>query len=71
MTLIERDASDYPSDANLRKTGQAMCGDLVDERDDASGLVLTPVWQPEEEWQGGTLYGWCWTHGRTGLLPAR
>ena len=71
MTLIERDASDYPSDANLRKTGQAMCGDLVDERDDASGLVLTPVWQPEEEWQGGTLYGWCWTHSKTGLLPAR
>ena len=29
-----------------------MCGDLVAERNDANTLVLTPVWQPEEEWQG-------------------
>jgi len=27
-----------------------MCGDLVAERNDANTLVLTPVWQSEEEW---------------------
>ena len=69
--LMERDASEYPSASELEKTGQARCGDLVTDRDDADQLVLTPVWQPEEEWPGGTLYGWCWIQRETGLLPAR
>lgn len=69
LTLMERDASEYPSAAKLEKSGQAVCGDLVADRDDVDELALTPVWQPEEDWQGGTLYGWCWIHRETGLLP--
>ena len=70
LTIMEMDASEYPSPAKLERTGQSMCGDLVSERDDSDALVLTPFWQSEEESQGGTIYGGCWIHLKSGLLPA-
>ena len=70
LTIMELDASEYPSAAELKKSGQSLCGDLVGDRDDADSLVLTPLWQPEREWQGGTLYGVCWIRRGAGMLPA-
>ena len=60
VTIMDLDASEYPSAPKLERTGQAMCGDLVADRDDAEALVLKPFWQSEEEWQGGTIQGGCW-----------
>ena len=67
---VQLDASKYPSAAKLEKSGQSLCGELVANRDDADSLVLTPDWQPENEWQGGPLFAACWIHGKSGLLPA-
>ena len=67
---VRLDASKYPSAAKLKKSGQSLCGELVADRDDADSLVLTPAWQPENEWQGGTLFAACWIHRKSGLLPA-
>ena len=56
--------------AKLGTTGQSICGDPVADRDDAPALVLTPIWQAEEAWQPGIMYGACWIHRNAGLLPA-
>jgi Septum formation len=69
LTIMDLDASEYPSTAKLDKTGQEMCGELVVERDDADALVLMPFWQSEEEAQGGTIHGGCWIRRKAGLLP--
>jgi hypothetical protein len=70
ITILDLDASEYPSAAKLEKTGQTMCSDLVADRDDADALVLMPFWLSEEESQGGTIHGGCWIRYKSGLLPA-
>ena len=69
LTFIELFASEYPPAAKLEKEGQSQCTKLVAGRDDADSLVLTPTWQDEESWQGGTIVGACWIHRKTGMLP--
>ncbi len=70
LTIMELDASEYPYAAQLEKSGQSLCRDLVGDRDDADSLVLTTLWQPKSEWRGGTLYGVCWIRRDAGVLPA-
>jgi len=70
LTIMELDASAYPSAAKLERAGQSQCRELVANRDDADSLELLPFWQSEDEWQGGTINGGCWIHRKTGLLPA-
>ena len=70
LTFIELDASGYPPAAKLEKAGQSQCGELVADRHDADELVLTPSWVGKDDWQGGTIVGWCWIHRKTDLLPA-
>jgi hypothetical protein len=59
----------YPSAAALSKKGQSQCSDLVAQRGDRDRLVLTPAWQPKAEFSDGTLFGACWIHRNSGLLP--
>jgi hypothetical protein len=68
-TGLAMDVTSYPSAAVLTAKGHAECADLVADRHDRARLVVTPVWQPEAYFSGVTLYGSCWIHHKTGLMP--
>ena len=70
LSWMELEASEYPSAAKLERAGQSQCRKLAADRDDADALGLTPDWQPEKFWTGEKIYGFCWIHRKTGLLPA-
>jgi hypothetical protein len=42
---------------------------LISHRRDLARLVVTVEWQSRDQRSGGTLYGRCWIHRSTGLLP--
>jgi len=68
-TGLPWDVSKYPSAAALSQKGREGCATLVSARKDRGSVVVTPEWQSKANWSGGTLYGWCWVHRHTGLLP--
>lgn len=68
-TVIQLQTAHYPSAAALSKKGQSECAHLVAQRDDRKRLVLTPAWQPKASFSPGTLFGVCWIHRNSGLLP--
>jgi hypothetical protein len=68
-TGLQWDVTQYPSPAALAKKGRSACAKLVSDRRDLESLVVTPDWQSDANWSGGTLYGWCWIHRRAGALP--
>ena len=68
-TGLELQVMHYPSAAALSKKGQSQCAHLVAQRDDRKRLVLTPAWQPKASFSPGTLFGVCWIHRNSGLLP--
>lgn len=69
-TPLQMDVSQYPSAATLTAKGRSGCARLVARRPDRASLVVTSSWQSKASWGGGaTLYGWCWVHRGTGLLP--
>jgi hypothetical protein len=68
-TPLQIDVTQYPSVATLDTKGRSQCAHLVKERNDADTLEVTPLWDPEVEWSGGTLYGQCWINRKTGMLP--
>lgn len=70
-TVLQLHAVHYPSAATLSKQGQSQCADLVAQRDDRKRLVLTPGWQPKASFSPETLFGVCWIHRHSGLLPPK
>ena len=68
-TGLQFDVTHYPSAAALGKRGRSDCARLISQRPDLARLVVTVEWQSREQWSGGTLYGRCWIHRSTGLLP--
>jgi hypothetical protein len=68
-TGLQLNVTHYPSALALRRRGSSDCADLVSQRDDRESLVVTPVWQPKASFSGGTLFGTCWIHRKSGLLP--
>jgi hypothetical protein len=68
-TGLQRDVTHYPSAAALSTKGRSDCAKLVSHRKDRESLVVTPSWQSEAQWSGGSLFGMCWIHRDTGLMP--
>jgi len=68
-TALQLDVTQYPSASVLSKKGKAGCATLVAPRKDRKSLVVTPDWYSKSNWSGGTLYGRCWIHQKTGLMP--
>jgi hypothetical protein len=68
-TGLALDVTHYPSSAALSEKGHVECAQLVSPRRDHGSLVTTPEWESRDQWSGGTLYGRCWIHRATGLLP--
>jgi hypothetical protein len=68
-TGLQWDVTQYPSAPALDKKGRSGCARLVAARRDLARLIVTPDWQSEANWSGGTLSGWCWIHRQTGSLP--
>jgi hypothetical protein len=68
-TLLEINAAHYPSAAVLSRKGRSGCADLIADRKDRGSLVVTHSWPDRASWSGGTLYGYCWIHRTTGLIP--
>jgi hypothetical protein len=68
-TGLQWDVTHYPSPVALDKKGRSDCGRLISHRRDLARLVVTVEWQSRDQWSGGTLYGRCWIHRSTGLLP--
>jgi hypothetical protein len=69
-TGIQLQTVGYPSASVLSKKGHSDCADLVAQRRDRKALVLTPAWQSKASFSNaGTLFGVCWIHRSSGLLP--
>jgi hypothetical protein len=66
---LEWNVTQYPSAAALDKHGESECAKLVSRRKGPQDLVVTPDWQSSANWSGGTLFGRCWIHRHSGLLP--
>ena len=66
---LQLSVTHYPSAAVLSKKGRSLCVKSVADRTDLERLVVTPDWHSRANWSGGTLYGRCWIHRHTGLLP--
>jgi hypothetical protein len=67
---LQLSVTHYPSAAALAKKGRVGCARLIAHRKDRESLVVTPDWHSRANWSGGTLYGRCWIHRKTGLMPA-
>lgn len=68
-TPMQLNVTHYPSAAVLSKKGRSDCAELIAGRKDLDSLVVTPDWRSRSHWSGGILYGRCWIHRNTGLLP--
>jgi Septum formation len=65
---LELSVTTYPSEAVLTRQGRAGCARLLAGRHDLASLVVTPDWYSKANWGGGTLFGRCWIHRKSGLL---
>ncbi len=68
-TALQLNTARYPSAATLTNKGRAGCAALVAHRKDRADLVVTHTWQSRKNWSGGTLFGFCWIHLKTGRMP--
>jgi hypothetical protein len=68
-TGLQMDVTRYPSAEALSNDGRRECAKLVSQRKDLKSLVVRSSWQSRASWSGATLYGWCWIHRDTGLMP--
>jgi hypothetical protein len=66
---VQLETTQYPSAAVLAKKGRVECAQQLAHRSDANHLVITTSWQSRTDWSSGTLYGFCWIHLKSGLLP--